>query len=118
MFISPRLVYPDISASAKTLVLQLFPTECGAHLATTVETILRLTAGTLRTSKELGTARTRRIHYVRFCYNLKLTDDLHLANVSQARRNWQMALYAVHLATGNNLFCRSILFDNSLIQNT
>jgi hypothetical protein len=33
---------------------------------------------------------------------------LYLANVSQARRNWQMALYAVHLATGNNSICRSI----------
>jgi hypothetical protein len=45
---------------------------------------------------------------MRFCYDLKLTDDLYLANVSQERRNWQLALYAVHLATGNNLFCRSI----------
>jgi hypothetical protein len=108
MFISPRLAHPDISASAKTSVLQLFPTKCGAHPATAVETVLRLTAGTPRTSKELGTARTRRIHYLRFCYDLKLTDDLHLANISQARRNWQMALHAVHMAAGNYLFCRSI----------
>jgi hypothetical protein len=45
---------------------------------------------------------------MRFCYDLKLTDDLFLANVSQDRRNWQLALHAAHLATGNNLFCRSI----------
>ena len=101
-------MYPDLSASATTSVLQLFPTQCGANLAATVETVLRLTAGTPRTSKELGTARTRRIHCMRFCYDLGLTDDLYLANVSQDRRNWQMALYAVHLATGHTLLCRSI----------
>jgi hypothetical protein len=31
-----------------------------------------------------------------------------LKDVSQERRNWQLALYAVHLATGNNIFCKSI----------
>jgi hypothetical protein len=31
-----------------------------------------------------------------------------LVNVSQAHRNWQLALYAVHLATGNTLWCKSI----------
>jgi hypothetical protein len=31
-----------------------------------------------------------------------------LINVSQARRNWQLSLYAVHLATGNTLWCKSI----------
>jgi hypothetical protein len=31
-----------------------------------------------------------------------------LINVTQSRRNWQLALYAVHLATGNTLWCQSI----------
>ena len=35
-------------------------------------------------------------------------DDLLLRNVCQIRRNWQMAIYAAHLATGSTLFCRSI----------
>ena len=103
-----RLVLPDISDRAQTTVLQLFPAKSSAHLTNTIETVLRLTAGTPRTSKELGTVRSRRLHYYRFCYDLNLTDDLFLQHVSQLRRNWQLALYAVHLATGNTVFCKSI----------
>jgi hypothetical protein len=102
------LVCPDISEYAQAEVLQLFPAESGVHLGNTVETLLKLTSGTPRTSKEIGTVRTHRLHYYRFCYDLKLTDHLLLQNVSQDRRNWQMALYAVHLATGNSLYCKSI----------
>ena len=96
-----RLVYPDISESAQARVLQLFPTESSPNLTNTVETLLRLTSGAARTSKELGTVRTHRLHYYKFCYDVKFTDDLLLKNVPQARRNWQLALYAAHLATGN-----------------
>ena len=31
--------------------------------------------------------------------------------VYKERRNWQLALYLVHLATGNTLWCRSLKFD-------
>jgi hypothetical protein len=86
----------------------LFPAESRANLGLTIETVLRLTAGTPRTSKEIGTVRTRRLHYYRFCYDLKLIDDLFLQHVSQERRTWQLALYAIHLATGNTVFCKSI----------
>jgi hypothetical protein len=36
---------------------------------------------------------------------LKLIDDWLLIHVEQERRVYQLALYAAHLATGNNLFC-------------
>jgi hypothetical protein len=36
---------------------------------------------------------------------LKLDDDWLLIDVVQERRVYQLALYAAHLATGNNLFC-------------
>jgi hypothetical protein len=39
---------------------------------------------------------------------MKLTDDWQLQNQSQERCNYQMALYATHLATGSNLHCRSL----------
>jgi hypothetical protein len=61
--------------------------------------------GPPRSSKELGTIRSRRIHYFIFCNDLKLTDDWLLVHVAQERRVYQLALYAAHLATGNNLFC-------------
>jgi hypothetical protein len=33
---------------------------------------------------------------------------MYLQHVSQLRRNWQMALYAAHLATSNIIFCHSL----------
>jgi hypothetical protein len=39
---------------------------------------------------------------------MKLTDDWQLKNQSQERCNYQLALYATHLATGSNLHCRSL----------
>jgi len=39
---------------------------------------------------------------------MKLEDDLALSFCSIERCNWQLALYAVHLATGNAVACRSI----------
>jgi hypothetical protein len=37
-----------------------------------------------------------------------LADNALLENVSQLQRNAQFALYAVHLASGDTLFCRAI----------
>jgi hypothetical protein len=39
---------------------------------------------------------------------MKLTDDILLEFATIKRCNWQLALYATHLATGSNLVCRSI----------
>jgi len=39
---------------------------------------------------------------------MNLLDSPYLDNVSQQRRTWQMALYASHLATGHNLFCKAL----------
>jgi hypothetical protein len=39
---------------------------------------------------------------------MKLTDDMALEHVTIQRCNWQLVLYAVHLATGNTVSCRSI----------
>jgi hypothetical protein len=58
--------------------------------------------------KQLGTVRSRRLHYFLFCDAVGLADNALLENVPQPRRNAQMALYAVHLASGSTLFCRAI----------
>jgi hypothetical protein len=39
---------------------------------------------------------------------MKLEDDLALEYATLDRCNWTLALYAVHLATGNNVLCRCI----------
>jgi hypothetical protein len=59
-------------------------------------------------AKAARTIRSRRIHYFIFCYTLNLTDDWTLANQSQERANYQLALYATHLALGSTLHCRSL----------
>ena len=39
---------------------------------------------------------------------MKLTDDWILEHQPQERANWQLAMYATHLATGSSLHCRSL----------
>jgi hypothetical protein len=60
------------------------------------------------TPKTAGTHRSRQIHYLLFALAMKLDDDLLLENVPLERCNYQMALYAMHLATGSNLRHRAI----------
>ena len=43
-----------------------------------------------------------------FCFDMNLTDDWTLASQPQERANYQLAVYATHLATGSTLFNRSI----------
>ena len=63
-------------------------------------------AGPTKLAKDVGTICSRRVHYFIFCYDLKLTDDLLLDRSSQARQNWQMAVYVAHLATGSTIYCQ------------
>ena len=58
--------------------------------------------------KAARTIRSRRIHYFIFCHTLKLDDDWTLATQPQERANYQLALYATHLATGSSLHCRAL----------
>jgi hypothetical protein len=70
--------------------------------------VLQCLAGRPKSAKQLRTVLSRRLHYFLFCYAVGLSANLLLENVKQARRNAQMALYAVHLASGDTLFCRAI----------
>jgi hypothetical protein len=56
--------------------------------------------------KKLGRFGT--LHYLLFCFTLKLTGDWTLEHQPQERANVQLALYATHLATGSTLHYRSI----------
>jgi hypothetical protein len=60
------------------------------------------------TANAARTIRSRRLHYFIFCHTVKLTDDWRLQSQSQERANYQLALYAAHLATGSSLHCRSL----------
>jgi hypothetical protein len=64
--------------------------------------------GPAKTAKELGTFRTHCIHWFVFCMDMKLEGDMALEHLAIQRCNFQLALYTVHLATGNSVSCRSI----------
>jgi hypothetical protein len=64
--------------------------------------------GPPKSAKDLGTLRTRSVHWLSFCVDLKLTDDLTLQHVPIERCVYQIAMYAVHLATGHSISCRAI----------
>jgi hypothetical protein len=70
--------------------------------------VLQCLAGRPKSTKQLRTVRSRRLHYFLFCDAVGLAENAILENVPQARRNAQLALYAVHLASGDTLFCRAI----------
>jgi hypothetical protein len=65
-------------------------------------------AGRPKSTRQLWTVRSRRLHYFLFCHAVGLAENPLLENVPQQRRNAQMALYAVHLASGDTLYCRAI----------
>jgi hypothetical protein len=65
-------------------------------------------AGRPKSARKLRIVRSRRLHYFLFCHAVGLSDNLLLEHVPQTGRNAQMALYAVHLASGGNLYCRAI----------
>ena len=65
-------------------------------------------AGQPATPKAARADRNRRLHYLLFCYCLTLTDNWLLENQPQERANFQLAMYATHLATGSTLKYQTI----------
>ena len=61
-----------------------------------------------KAAKELRTFRTQCLHFFNFCLDVNLDDDSCLSRCSIERCNWQLALYAVYLATGIAVIYRSI----------
>ncbi|KAI2509255.1 hypothetical protein MHU86_5143 [Fragilaria crotonensis] len=98
----------DISKGAETAVLLLFPAPSRALIMPGVQAVHRTLASKPASPKVARTIRNRRLHYLLFCYHMKMTDDWLLENQPQERANFQLAMYATHLATGSTLHCRAI----------
>jgi hypothetical protein len=107
-YLPHRFLHSDIPESARIEFLELFPASARVYLVTGATAVLQCMAGRPKSARKLRTVRSRRLHYFLFCHAVGLSDNLLLENVPQARRNAQMALYAVHLASGGNLYCRAI----------
>jgi hypothetical protein len=103
-----RFLHSDIPESARIEFLELFPANSRVHLVTGATAVLQCMAGRPKSARKLRTVCSRRLHYFLFCHAVGLSGNLLLDNVPQTRRNAQMALYAVHLASGENLYCGAI----------
>jgi len=63
------------------------------------------------TPNSARTVSTRRLHYLYFCRLMKWTDNWLLIGDDPdlaMRGQLQLAMYAIHLATGNSIYCRRI----------
>ena len=98
----------DISRGAKTQVLSLFPAASRLLILPDVQAVHRSLAGNPASAKVLRTIRSRRLHYLVFCFYMKLDDDWLLEHQPQERANFQLAMYATHLATGSSLLCKTL----------
>ncbi|KAI2509334.1 hypothetical protein MHU86_5087 [Fragilaria crotonensis] len=99
----------DFSKGAEAAVLLLFPAPSQALIMPGVQAVHRTLASKPASPKVARTIRNRRLHYLLFCYHMKMTDDWLLENQPQERANFQLArMYATHLATGSTLHCRAI----------
>jgi hypothetical protein len=106
--LSHRFLHTDISEQAKTDFLELFPAKSRLRLANGASAVLQCMAGRPKSTQQLRTVRSRWLYYFLFCHAVGLAENPCLENVPQQRRNAQMALYAVHLASGDILYCRAI----------
>lgn len=88
--------------------LALFPAESRATTAPYLFALQRTMAGPTKSTKELRTVRSHRLHYLCFAYDMKWTDDLSCATLSRHRVSLQLASYALHLSSGNSLLCRTL----------
>ncbi|KAI2505252.1 hypothetical protein MHU86_9154 [Fragilaria crotonensis] len=98
----------DIREGAETRILSLFPPSSRTFIQPGVQAVQRAMERNHNSAKTARTIRSRRIHYFIFCHTLNLDDDWTLANQPQERANYQLALYATHLATGSSLHCKSL----------
>jgi hypothetical protein len=79
---------------------------------------MRCTSSPAKTAREAGTVYSRWLHYLMFCHSMGWHDDLTLQGDTSLlintmagptrRGTLQLAMYALHLASGNNLLCRTL----------
>ena len=65
----------------------------------------------MRTPESAGTIRTRRMHYLWYCHRMNWVPDLLLEggdDDTALRGQYQMAMYALHLSSGNTIYCKRI----------
>ena len=98
----------DIPEGAEAAILQLFPAASRSYIMPGIQAVHRTMASKPSSAKVARTIRNRRLHYFLFCHHMKLDDDWLMATMPQERANFQLAMYATHLATGSSLHCRTI----------
>ncbi|CAJ1938546.1 unnamed protein product [Cylindrotheca closterium] len=103
----PKRIFPIPNISHFTLdeKLRLFPAESRTLLRPALLSILQSKAGATDDPRKSGTLRSRRLHFLKFCYDMKLRDDylMNGPDFLHERRVATFALYTVALATGRTI---------------
>ncbi|CAJ1954270.1 unnamed protein product [Cylindrotheca closterium] len=96
---------PDILHFTLDEKLRLFPAESRTLLRPALLSILQSKAGATDDPRKSGTLRSRRLHFLKFCYDMKLRDDylMNGPDFLHERRVATFALYTVALATGRTI---------------
>lgn len=98
----------DIADSALEDILKEFPEQSHGIITRHIVAVMKLSQGASNNAKTAGTRLTRRLHYFQWVKNMGLDDDMFLVNCTQRRRNWQFALYAAHLCSGEGIQLKAI----------
>ena len=97
--------------------LQVFSPESRPDTSDLIQAVLRASSSTYRSSKELGTARTRALHYFAFAICLgwhkgpQGEPDLLFEWSSKhapEKPNLCFSAYVIHLSQGNTILCKSV----------
>ena len=96
-----------------TEILSCFPPESRPATAAYLKAVFRTHIGTLHSSEQAGTVRSRRLFYLHFACTMNWTNDLLLEKQGEdrTRGQYQLAMFAIHLSTGHSLRCRTLHLD-------
>ncbi|CAJ1963356.1 unnamed protein product, partial [Cylindrotheca closterium] len=99
------MTFADISHFTLDEKLRLFPAESRTLLRPALLSILQSKAGATNDPRKSGTLRSRRLHFLKFCYDMNLRDDylMNGPDFPHERRVATFALYTVALATGRTI---------------
>ena len=94
-------------------MLQCFPSKSRTAIGPLFRGLCRRINGGTKTQEQLGTLRTHQIHFLSFCHKHHLLDFLFLVESKEEawslnQLNIAMGCYALYLATGHTIYCKSI----------
>ena len=89
--------------------MENFPAESRALISVPLGAVIKCHLGSTTRSKDAGTIRGRRLHFIWFAHQLRLLPSLlPVVKLSTEALNYIMAMFAAHLGSGNTLLHQTI----------